>query len=345
MRLISFGGVRMQMLALTALTLFPWPVGDCPSCAFEPKQTVLCGVHRAEEQELLAKWKPKLKQASAAERIEALEAVAASTGEHANAPSPKVAEFLALGLADDDLDVRRRVLGMLLDGQHPESTVAALIEALAGAQREWKSVSAAYAELSALPFGKTKPVSKEEWARQMTTPKLVEDVLAALGKVPDQRCMRALTDFLDEPWKDTPGRFYVAAANAQLELQTRAGVEAVIEFLPRAAIAVRRGKTGPIYPRDPSMQGLKTLLDAIIDTLAPLEEKQLEAIAARLGEVGAAASCTPVPQDVASASDWASWWSANSARFPVGDLRLQAPLHAKLQPPPAEEVAPGTTGR
>src|SRR6185436_14848789 len=86
------------------------PVDDCPKC----KPDNLCAPHSEEEQKGLAERRGKLKSKDLGERLATLEGIAALTKPHENAPSRAVAEALAIGLADDDYEVRAKAAEALV---------------------------------------------------------------------------------------------------------------------------------------------------------------------------------------------------------------------------------------
>jgi tRNA isopentenyl-2-thiomethyl-A-37 hydroxylase MiaE len=94
----------------------------CSVCA--PK--ALCTQHESEEIDHLGRLRARMKSKSVDERAAAVRDAAALTRKHENAPTARVAKFIAGALNDDDMVVRTAAVVALLSGQHVETTVPAL---------------------------------------------------------------------------------------------------------------------------------------------------------------------------------------------------------------------------
>jgi len=290
----------MFLRSLCILTL-ALPAGDaCTQCRVDSRRTTLCATHLEEETSTLREERSVMaRSAEASERVSALERVARLTGAHTNAPSPNVARFLADGLHDASLDVRRRALALLVDGQQRDETVRGLIDGWRAALKLWKDVDARLAQLAAESAKQSASLDLQQVSDATI---YLESLLDALGAVHDERAYRELLNVFKWPLERTPGRFYVAAARAALEVESRKGVECVLEFALTLEneLAERR-----VAPRFSAKDGLAASLARPLDNATTAHvEATLEALAlfAERRKLGA-----PAPK-VGSASQWRAWF-------------------------------------
>lgn len=125
--------------AFLALSLLPGSsahADSCASCTVEVEATLLCAAHADLERATLAEQVEHLRAEDIERATAALEAIAALTAAHDNAPSPRVAEALARGLEHDAPEVRRVSVRLLGSGQHEPSARAALLQASRDFPRE-----------------------------------------------------------------------------------------------------------------------------------------------------------------------------------------------------------------
>ncbi len=296
----------LAALAGAALTLLAGE--ECSQCRAEPRRTVLCSTHLGEELVALREERSIMARSKERdERIGALERVAQLTDTHSNAPSPNVARFLADGLHDDALGVRRRALSLLIDGQHREETVRGVIDGWKAAQRAWKEIDA---RLVAMATDTAKGSSIMTRQELEDWPAYLEEVLAALGGLEDERAHRELLAVFKWPLDRTPGRFYVAAARAALRADSRKGIETILDF----ALSLEAELLAERVPlRFTAGAGLlSALLPAIDNAQTPHVEELLAAVSRFAARKDVAATPTP---PLGAASQWRAWFKTAKDQF------------------------------
>ncbi len=189
---------------------------DCGDCGARGP----CRPHAEADEAAIERLRPELEAPEVERRLDALAEVAALTGEHANAPGEAVAEALAAALEDDALRVREEAVRLLVDGQHPERTVRALVDVMKDFQRNmWTLV----AWLTG-PDGERGTI-----AEAMDYLETVGDVA---GGVRDDRVAKELADLLLAYPEEMRGQpVAMAATGSLLRLGTRDAVRAVIRQL------------------------------------------------------------------------------------------------------------------
>ncbi len=220
------------MLAVPAL-LFLLLAQDCPHCGVRDGRARLCDTHAAEERRVLTAERNGLRFASSeSDRISALGKIAHLTTQHAQVPSPEVAEALGLGLADDSFAVRLEAVRLLSAGQHAETALGALVAAAPGIAELWTDVELPptpgkpdltdprqlkklQAELEKLPGG-----SGDLLLRQQYYEKLVE----ALARSHDARAEEAVLEM-------EHGAVTLPVAESVLDFGSRRSTEKVVEWL------------------------------------------------------------------------------------------------------------------
>jgi hypothetical protein len=101
----------------------------CAACSMADETARLCAAHEQAESAALARFAADIGGADSERAMAALEALAALTSAHDNAPSERVARALARGLESEDLGVRRTALRLLRNGQHQATARSAVMEA------------------------------------------------------------------------------------------------------------------------------------------------------------------------------------------------------------------------
>lgn len=191
----------------------------CEHC----EKAKLCSPHALAQKTLLGGLKAELAKGDVRDRVEALSAVAELTFEHENCRTKAVAKALIAALDDPALRVRTKVLGMLVDGQHAESTVSALVGRLGDIKRNmWGLVE--------WLRGKQGVHGSADDALGYT-----ETLMEVSGEVPDDRVVKALAYALKAMPTEMRGQpVAMAATRSLLELGTRDAVKTVIkQFSPR----------------------------------------------------------------------------------------------------------------
>jgi hypothetical protein len=280
----------------------------CALCRAEPRRTQLCAAHLGEEQVALREERSIMARSKERdERVGALERVARLTDAHSNAPSPSVARFLADGLHDDTLSVRRRALRLLVDGQHREETVKGVLDGWKAAQRAWKEIDARLVVMSTDGAKGSSTMTRQEledW------PAYLEELLAALGALGDERAHRELLAVLKWPLDRTPGRFYVAAARAALQVESRKGIETVLEF----ALALEAELAAGRVPRRFAADG--GLLSALLPALDNAQLRQVEDLLGALAHFAARKNVAAPPTPaLGAAAQWRAWFKTAKDQF------------------------------
>lgn len=298
--------MRLLLWIVAALSLLS---GDpCAQCRVDPRRTVLCAAHLEEELATLREERSIMARSKdSTERIGALQRVAHLTATHTNAPSPNVARFLADGLYDDALPVRKRALELLLDGQHRDETIKGVVDGWKAALRSWKDVESRIGALAGELQRSSSLMSRqelEEW------PAYVEALIAALGDVHDERAYKEVLNVLKWPSDRTPGRFYLAAARTALTVESRRGVEAVLDCALALEAELTAGRLPPRF--GPSTGLLGSMMKPLDNATGHDVEEVLEALAdfARRKKVAA----TPDPRLGLSAV-WRAWFKSAKDQF------------------------------
>lgn len=280
----------------------------CAQCRVEPRRTVLCGPHLEEELATLREERSVMARSkNSDERVGALNRIAHLTAAHTNAPSPSVARFLADGLYDDALAVRKRSLELLLDGQHRDETIKGVVDGWKAALRAWKEVDARIAALAGDQQKSGSIMSRqelEEW------PAYLEALIAALGDVHDDRAYKELLNVLKWPFDRTPGRFYLAAARSALTVESRRGVEAVLECALALESELAAGRVPARF--GPSAGLLGSMMKPLDNATGHDVEELLQALAEFAQRKKVAA--TPEPKLGVGAA-WRAWFKSAKDQF------------------------------
>lgn len=298
--------MRFLHFVVSALSVFG---GDpCAQCRVDPRRTVLCSAHLEEELATLREERSIMARSKdTTERVAALQRVANLTSAHTNAPSPNVARFLADGLYDDALPVRKRALQLLIDGQHRDETIKGVIDGWKAALRAWRDVEGRIATLTGDVQKSGSIMSRQEledW------PAYVEALIAALGDVRDERAYRELLNVLKWPFDRTPGRFYLCAARTALTVESRKGVEAVLDCALALEAELSAGRVPPRF--GPSSGLLGAMMKPLDNANSHDVEEMLEALVefAKRKKIAA----TPEPK-LGLGAAWRSWFKSAKDQF------------------------------
>lgn len=215
---------------------------DCPDCLPGTRKAKLCEPHADAEKAELKACASGLKKKVSEERLAALRELAALTEEHANAPSPMLVKTLARGLGDEEDEV---VLGTieLLGGQHPEAVLgaySAYVKKLDKRSADLiKSADKVHARQEKRSSKRTKdPVKrrreeledeaelKELREEADALDRIIDGMSAQLGKMRDDRAVRALDAMLELGGRET-------TRNALAELGNVDAAEALLRDLER----------------------------------------------------------------------------------------------------------------
>ncbi|MEM6673558.1 MAG: hypothetical protein AAF726_12000 [Planctomycetota bacterium] len=243
-------------------------------------------------------------------------------------PPPAVAKFLAGSIDAEDLEMRRRSIELLLDGQDPEVVVEAVLDAWKIAEKEAKWT---LKQLHAMNKERRRPkvggLAQEDMARMTEAVALSSIVLRAFGSLPDERVEDALVDILRTKPKDMPVHVFGEASRAALELGTVKTLQAYAKcadeldrMLAGKGVPVRFERSGPV-----------TLLDALQAPWCEVNERVFEETAAAAVAISETRGLTR-PPDVGSKDRkaWRRWVEANEESL-IGELgRLTEPVEADL---------------
>ena len=300
---VSFAAVLLGVLALAQ-------AAPCPECRVQSKRVTLCLPHANEETSVLREARAVLAKGGEADRIAALERAAALTAAHPQAASPGVARLLSGSVGDPSLEVRRRALALLCEGQNHEEAVRGVLDGWKEAQKTWRVLDAKLVlGESASADGTPVTITTEEL---QATPDYLVDALRALGRLADERAQTALVAFLRSPLDRTPGRFLVAASEAALELDSRRGVESVIVLLENLEEAFVEGQV----PRRFESAG-KNLLSALKQPLENAAAQDLAAVSEALEAYSTRKGIQlPRSEERLTSTDWRHWQRANKEAIP-----------------------------
>lgn len=278
--------------------------GDsCGDCASTQRRTVLCARHAGIEGATLREQKRNLRSKESSLRVAALERVAELTHTHANAASPAVARFLAEGLDDPSLAVRRVAVKLLAEGQNADEAARGMVRGLESAKETWSGIEERVAD------PRTGALEIDELTE---VPAYFESVLEALGKLRDERSLQALLAYLRSPLERTPGRFLVVAGEATLALDTRRGTEAVITLLANLEAALAHGAIPRRFER---ADGRATLLDSMKARLDNATEAERGALLNALSAYAEKKLLAPESKPTC-ASDWRAWLESVRTQLP-----------------------------
>ena len=299
------------------------PVLTCEHCRLEGQEAVLCGPHQEEESTTLAEWGPRMDNAVAQVRGDAMERIASLTLAHANAPSRRVAAVLASALASDEPGNAICALTVLRTGeQHADETVAGLASALERAASAWNTHGE---RLTALKDKKSEHSDKGEFFSLKIFPDWTAGLVAAAEAYRDDRCVDGLVALLGKDPERIPDELARKTASAILRHPTRRGIQAMIEY--RAALS-KRLKQGTIP--DVGQTSEPTPASSLFNLLHGNEDLAGQSGATLTAIDEALAHCAKdmdlrapspvkaefVKSDTGSTLAWSRWFKKNEELFP-----------------------------
>jgi len=124
-------------MSVISLLLWFTQGGSCAGCSVDGAKVVLCGVHAADERTVLAREGVRVRSGDEAEALAAMDAIAALTLAHPDAPSPQVVETIAEGLSSTQSPkVRARAVELLGPPQHARASLDVLLPAFVQTDRD-----------------------------------------------------------------------------------------------------------------------------------------------------------------------------------------------------------------
>jgi len=288
-------------------------VADCATCAVHDDKVLLCADHAREELIAIKRERLRFEKAQTEEeKCAALDALAAITATHANAPSPAVPKALALGLLDSSEVVTAKALALLAPPQNPRACMEALLDARKDLDGQWKTAMEAERKRlggNSKKLDKASKDLKDGSASQKELEKALKAVLQsgtnkellplnrrrqaldrALARYPDERVVRVLTDDL---------ALYEARTATLVTLGSRDALDKVARILEDHREFIKTSEPRPDGSVDPEPHPGAELVAA------------LQALAARHG-------LAPVPEnELRSSTAWSTWLATNRSTFPA----------------------------
>lgn len=222
----------LALLPLVLLSFAPLPSLDvCKQCEAGRKGK-LCVAHAKHEKSELERLRKDLGSDDARDRMGAIRDVAELTDDHENRPSLEVGKVLAAALQDDSLRVRNLAIQLLTDGQHPETTVNALVDVLASFNKNMFDLT---------PWLMGPGEKRGDMSDAM---QYIETTVRVCGDVRDDRVVKALAETLHTFPPEMRGESVAMAATwSLLDLGTQEAVESVIKQLSFLKVDARSSTT------------------------------------------------------------------------------------------------------
>jgi len=294
----------------------------CATCALEGKDAHLCDVHAAEERKVCAQAGPRLRVKAEAERIAALDALAALTPPHENAPSAKVVVLIASVLDDDSYAVREHATALLGKPQNADSVLSALADALAEAEKERKLCDGKLRKARErlmpehLLDAKREALVKEERAAAAELDALMHwraVILERLAAIPDDRAVAAICEH-------TPRDLGVKGSEVLAYLGSRTAMDAFVAGLkPWERELTRLQQAIDEFAKDPKapenrknslgmtpLEGERMLLR--LEGLTTLSQVQVHFLKQQI--------VPPSAADIGADAEWSHWLQENQRLFP-----------------------------
>lgn len=294
----------------------------CATCSLEGQDARLCDAHAAEERKVSVRESARLRAKDEAGRIAALDALAALTQPHENAPSAKVVSLIASALDDDSFAVREHATGLLTKPQNAESVLSALAQALSAAEKQRKLLDDALRKARErlrqehLPDARRTALAHEETAAAENLGALMHwrtALLERLAAIPDDRAVAAICEH-------TPRDLGVKGSEVLVRIGSRAAMDAFVAGLkPWELELARLQKAIDEFAKDPKApENRKNSLG-----MTALEgERMMLEISGRLtlGEVGVHFAkqqiAPPMTMGIGADAEWSHWLQENLGLFP-----------------------------
>lgn len=286
----------------------------CDGCSLTDEAVQLCAQHAAEETSAFAREKRRLESKDDAVKVAGLEALAALTNAHGNAPSERVVRRIASALKDKSYGVRKRATELLGRPQHALAALAALEKALATAEEELARSEKELDRFLEEPRDKLSQKEREEWPEERERRRARIDLLASwrlsivtqLGTFQDERAAAAIAAHCP--------RDLLEAGKMLARFGSREALEVVVESVQVLEQEISLARASIDRSRD--------VFAKFNLTASELELKTFQAeLVAILKEKGLEAPGPPNNQ----AEDWRQWLDKNKDRLPARLPRLTSP--------------------
>jgi hypothetical protein len=296
-------GLALLVLLFTAVAPMREDCGQCSA-------TALCPVHVAAQAAAIKDLKPQLRAKDAKDRLATIQKLAQISAEHPTIPSSEASELIAGALEDDSYEVRTEAARLLGGELHPDVAVRSLVAAIDGVRSDLGKLGhgrggggggggngGSGGGGNGGPDGDDgkgtdgKAAEQRKLREEMT--KYAQTVIEGLGKLPDDRCVEALSDLILQLTRRNGGELIVPAAQSLVQLDARKGIESVIQ---KIKLSSGGGDSGGKWGPDTTGQQLHDLLARAV------ADKGLES----------APAWTKGEQP-----DWDKWLARNQKRFPA----------------------------
>lgn len=275
---------------------------ECGQCT----DAALCAAHQTAQTAAVKAAKPKLRGGEPVDRISAVQELARINHEHPRLPSSEVADLAEAALQDESMAVRTEAAKALADGMQPETAVRSLVAALENVRGDLAKLGGGgrYGQ----PDGDAKdPKVQERRKTRDEAMHYAQAIVDGLGKLPDDRSVDALADFLAQLSGRSSDELTTGVANSLIALDARKGIEALIQ-----KIKLSSGGGGKYGGPDATSKTLHDLL--------------AKSVAAK-GLTDAPAWSTKEPPD------WEKWFAKNQRSYPakLGKYDLEKMRKAKAK--------------
>jgi hypothetical protein len=287
----------------------------CANCTTTARDAKLCEPHAFAERALLDREAPGLKTKEPDAAIASLEAIAALTPAHSNAPSARVVQALAAAYEHQSLRVRRRAAELTGPPQHPQAGLDALSRALADTEKQAKKLGNEVKSLDNQLSGKLTDkrratLTEERKACGERSSELVQwrkALMAQLTKYPDDRAVDAIL-------ASTHRNLLLNSDVELVRLGSKKAIRGLIESIDKGDENMAKVEE-EFAERQAARKGLTTVGSA-------LEEMTVERMRASLvdarRELKAAFAerglVPPTPED--GSTTWKKWIEENMDAFP-----------------------------
>ncbi len=303
-----------MLATLISFALFSF--GSCSTCATTGRDVRLCAAHAAEERAVLGREGLRLGSKDLATQIAALDALAALTEAHANAPSAQVAERIASALDDTSFELQTHAASLLGPPQHAVISLEALVEALAHAKKEQLPLNVEYDALNGKLAGKLQDKRRAELRAAL---KSCDDRRVALGRWRHFLVAR-LALFKDDRSVDailahTFRNLLSGDGDTLLLLGNRNAVRALIESFSACDRDLMNADKQLAEQKSARKDQSRTLGDALAEVAVENMHKASTAARQALITSFAARGLTAPAADADSAT-WKKWIEQNLESFP-----------------------------
>ncbi len=274
---------------------------ECGQCS----DAALCAAHQVAQAAAVKAAKPKLRGGDPVDRILAVQELARINHEHPRLPSSEIAVLAEAALQDESMAVRAEAAKALADGMQPETAVRSLVSALENVRGDLAKLGGG--GRFGQPDGEEKdPKVQERRKLRDEAVRYARAIVDGLGKLPDDRSVDALADFLPQLSFRSGGELTDGVGKSLVALDARKGIEALVQ-----KIKLSPAGAGPFGP-DPTGKTLHDLLTT------SARSKGL---------------ADPPPWSTKEPPDWEKWFAKNQKSYAakLGKYDLEKMRKAKAK--------------